>query len=211
MCGSPETEATQHGGIPMSARIDHPAGIAPSPATGRFQDTCWCPPLGLMRPRVSRTTGLLMKQGIRRLQKDGHLHLGGVRRRFPWSYQKSTDLFHWFRKSPLQNSSFPDPVGRSNKGSLPFTLLIILVWLGLGTRVFADSRKLRSISVIGNFTQIAAKIFQPGPRISAVQHPPDKAQLLGRVIAVASDVVFGELGIQRKEVIHGRRASEQIW
>jgi hypothetical protein len=57
---------------------------------------------------------------------------------------------------------------------------------------------------------MSAKVFEPGTRISAVQHLTDKAQLLRRVIPVAPDIFLGELGIKREKVIHGPRSSEQV-
>jgi hypothetical protein len=67
------------------------------------------------------------------------------------------------------------------------------VWALIIRCVALISGRLRSVSIVGNFTQMPAKIFEPGTRISAVQHPADKAQLLGRVIPVAPNIVLGEL------------------
>jgi hypothetical protein len=162
-----------------------------------------------MRPRVSGTAGLPMNRASRGSKRAGSCPCCAAFFCFPRSYRESTDLFHWNRKSPLQVALSPVRRAGPAKGD-PLYHLDHFCLARLETRVFADSRGLRSVTLIGNFTQIPSKIFQPGARVSAVYRPGAKAQLLRRVVAVASHVVLGELGIQRKEVIHGRRSSEQI-
>jgi hypothetical protein len=122
------------------------------------------------------------------------------------SCRKSTDLFRWNGKSPLQVTLFLIRWVGPAKGVLLSAL--DQFWLArLGTRAFADSRGLRSVNVIGNFTQIPSKIFQQGARISAVQHPPIKLSLSAALLRLClmsslETLVYNE---RKTSIDEGRR------
>jgi hypothetical protein len=59
-------------------------------------------------------------------------------------------------------------------------------------------------------TDALSDFLEPYSRISAVNHAPQKARPLGRIVAVSPNVVLGDLGVQGKKTVHPLGFGEDI-
>ena len=54
------------------------------------------------------------------------------------------------------------------------------------------------------------EFLKPGFRIRAMNHPPQKTQPFGCIVAISSNVVLGDLGVEGKKAVHASGLAEDV-